>query len=111
MNRWVLGIVCMGAMLFAISMDMRDEDLKFARECAYGSLGYLTVYVGPNKYAYEVSEPHKGREHAAAIIATGYRHTPRGSMDLTWFPPHKIEKVVVAGGAGGTQYQDVPAAT
>jgi hypothetical protein len=41
MNRWVLGIVCMGAMMFAISMDMRDEDIKFARECAYGSLGYL----------------------------------------------------------------------
>ncbi len=56
-----------------------------------------------NVYEYEVSDPMKGREHAAAIIASGYRHTQKDSDDLEWFPPHRIIKVKVEG-AGESNY-------
>jgi hypothetical protein len=72
----------------------------------------VSVYVDTgNVYEYEVSDPMKGREHAAAIVATGYRHTPEGSNDLEWFPPHRIDKVKVAGGGESTGYKDKARAT
>lgn len=62
-------------------------------------------------YEYEVSDAIKGREHAAAIIKTGYRHTPKDSTDLEWFPPHRIEKVKVQGGGESSAYRDSARAT
>jgi hypothetical protein len=60
---------------------------------------------------YEVASPDKGREHAAAIIKTGYRSTGNGSTDLEWYPPHRIEKVKVSGAAESTKYRDKKRAT
>ena len=60
---------------------------------------------------YEVDSPEKGREHAAAIIKTGYRSTPKNSDDLEWFPPHRIEKVKVTGAGESTNYKDTPRST
>ena len=62
-------------------------------------------------HEYHVSDPMRGREHAAAIIKSGYRHTPEGSSDLIWYPPHRIDKVKVIGGAESTQYRDKTRAT
>lgn len=60
-------------------------------------------------YEYEVFDPIKGREHADAIIRTGYRHTTADS-DLEWFPPHRIVKVKVSKG-GESNYTDTARAT
>ena len=62
-------------------------------------------------YEYEVSDPNKGREHAAAIIKTGYRHTAHDNNDLEWFPPHRIDKVKVTGAGESAQYKDTARAT
>lgn len=62
-------------------------------------------------HTYDVSDPMKGREHAAAIVKTGYRHTPKNSKDMEWFPPARVEKVVVEGGAESTRYRDTSEAT
>ena len=72
----------------------------------------VSVYLNTGVvYEYEVSDPIKGREHAAAIVHSGYRHTPKGSADLEWFPPHRIEKVKVLGGAESSEYHDTARAT
>ena len=60
-------------------------------------------------YEYEVSDAIKGREHAAAIIATGYRHSDGDNLE--WFPPHRIVKVKVTDGAESTRYRDNARAT
>ena len=60
---------------------------------------------------YEVATPDKGREHAAAIIKTGYRSTSKDSKDMTWYPPHRIDKVVVTEAAESTKYHDTKRAT
>ena len=57
-------------------------------------------------FEYTVSNWTKGREHAAAIIKTGYRHTPEDTNDLEWFPPHRIEKVKVIGAGESSSYRD-----
>lgn len=71
----------------------------------------VSVYIDNSiVYEYAVNDPMSGREHAAAIIATGYRHTcPNG--DLEWFPPHRIIKVKVSGGGESTKYKDNMRAT
>ena len=70
----------------------------------------ISVYMNfGSVYTYYV-HPDKAREHVSAIIQTGYRHTPKGSDDLEWFPPHRILKVVVENGGKNTNYkQDVRA--
>jgi hypothetical protein len=57
----------------------------------------IQVYVDTgNVFEYEVGNEAKAREHAAAIIATGYRSVNEDDpLTLTWFPPHRINKVVV----------------
>ncbi len=60
---------------------------------------------------YTVASPEKGREHAAAIIKTGYRSTPVDSDDLEWFPPHRIDKVKVTGAGESSNYRDTARAT
>lgn len=56
-------------------------------------------------FEYEVASPTKGREHAHAIITTGYRHTAENSQDLEWYPPQAVLKVKVEGG-GESAYKD-----
>ena len=72
----------------------------------------ISVYLDTGVvYEYDVDNPIKGREHAAAIIKGGYRHTLEGSSDLEWFPPHRIEKIKVIGGGESSQYADCARAT
>jgi hypothetical protein len=47
-------------------------------------------------FAYDVPSAHKVREHAAAIIKSGYRHND-GKGEFEHYPPHRIEKVKCAG--------------
>lgn len=62
-------------------------------------------------HEYEVNCPMKGREHADAIIKTGYRHTPNNTDDLEWFPSHRISKVKVVGAGESSAYRDTTRAT
>lgn len=62
-------------------------------------------------FSYYVDNTSKAREHADAIIKTGYRHTPKGSEDLEWYPPCRIKKIKIIGGAESSQYQDKSRAT
>lgn len=55
-------------------------------------------------YSYFVTTPESAREHAAAIVATGYRHCVEG--ELTHFPPHRIIKVKAKGSGISTTYPD-----
>ena len=57
----------------------------------------ISVYVdNGNVYEYEVNSEAKAREHAASIVATGYRSVSADAPNiLTWFPPSRILKVVV----------------
>lgn len=54
-------------------------------------------------YEYDVSTPESAREHAAAIVATGYRHCADGF--LTHYPPHRVSKVKCGPGIE-TNYPD-----
>lgn len=47
-------------------------------------------------FSYDVTDPAKGREHAAAIVTGGYRHNP-GTGYLEHYPPHRILKVKLVG--------------
>ncbi len=72
----------------------------------------ISVYLDDGRvFNYEVSDAGKGREHASAIIKTGYRHTPLDSHDLEWYPPHRLVKVCVAGGGESSRYHDTTTAT
>lgn len=72
----------------------------------------VSVYMDDGRvFEYDVASPDKGREHASKIILTGYRHTPKDSDDLEWYPPHRIDKVKISGGAESTQYRDTVRAT
>ncbi len=74
-------------------------------------MALLEVYMASGVvYSYKVATNDKGREHAHHIITTGYRHTPIGSDDLEWHPPHAILKVKVLG-AGESNYKDNVRAT
>ena len=55
----------------------------------------ISVYIdNGNVYEYTVSNEKIAREHAAAIIATGYRSVSSDDKKtLTWYPPHRIVKV------------------
>lgn len=65
----------------------------------------ISVYMDfGSVYTYYV-HPDKAREHASAIVQTGYRHTPKGSDDLEWFPPYRILKVAVENGGKDTNYK------
>lgn len=72
----------------------------------------VSVYMDDARvFEYEVASAEKGREHAAAIIATGYRHTPKEGDDLEWYPPHRIQKIKVSGAGESTNYRDTVRAT
>jgi len=42
-------------------------------------------------FSYEVDSPEKVREHASAIIKTGYRHND--GLIFEHYPPHRILKI------------------
>lgn len=70
----------------------------------------VSVYLDDGRvFEYFVADPMKGREHASAIIKTGYRHS--AGEDLEWYPPHRIEKVKIVGGCESTAYRDNARAT
>lgn len=70
----------------------------------------ISVYLDDGRvFDYEVASPMKGREHASAIIKTGYRHSE--GDDLEWYPPHRIEKVKVVRACESTAYKDSTRAT
>ena len=58
---------------------------------------YISVYIDDGVvYDYEVESMHAAREHASAIVATGYRSVQATSpYTLTHFPPHRITKVKI----------------
>lgn len=72
----------------------------------------LSIYMDDGRvFEYEVADAMKGREHAAAVLKSGYRHTPEGSADLEWYPAHRILKVKVVGAGESTAYHDTVRAT
>jgi hypothetical protein len=74
----------------------------------------ISVYIDTgNVYEYEVGNEATAREHADAIIKTGYRSVQTDALTtLTWWPPHRISKVKVAlEGPSATAYTDTPRAT
>lgn len=70
---------------------------KFSSGAVVKRLTTISVYVdNGNVYEYEVNSEAKAREHAASIVATGYRSVSADSPTiLTWFPPSRILKVVM----------------
>ena len=58
----------------------------------------ISVYIDTgNVLEYEVGTEAAAREHADAIIKTGYRSVNADSpLVLTWWPPHRIAKVKIA---------------
>lgn len=70
----------------------------------------ISVYLDDGRvFEYEAADSMKGREHAAAIIAGGYRHSD--GDDLEWYPPHRITKVKVLGACESSAYKDMTRAT
>ena len=70
----------------------------------------VSVYLDDGRvFDYEVANAMKGREHASAIVKTGYRHSE--GNDLEWYPPHRIVKVRVIGGCESSAYIDHARAT
>lgn len=62
----------------------------------------VSVYVDDGRVFEYLCAPEKGREHAGAIVATGYRSVRSGVLE--WYPPHRITKVKVTG--QDTSYTD-----
>lgn len=94
--------------------DGPDLTAPFAEEAAneVPEMATVSVYMDDGRvFSYYVFDPMKGREHAYAIIQSGYRHTPEGSSDLEWYPPHRIVKIKVTGGGEGSNYRDIVRAT
>jgi hypothetical protein len=56
-------------------------------------------------YEYDVDSPTAAREHADAIVRTGYRHNRGTPAGMIVYPPHRIAKVRVLG-VVPTKYPD-----
>lgn len=70
----------------------------------------IEIYLDDGRvFFYDVTDPMKGREHAAAIIKGGYRRSE--GNDLEWYGPHRIIKVKVKGACESTLYRDNVRAT
>jgi hypothetical protein len=66
----------------------------------------ISVYLDDGRvFSYEVASPEKAREHSAAIVGGGYRHTTNETGELEHYPPHRILKVKCVGGVT-TSYPD-----
>lgn len=56
----------------------------------------VSVYLDDGRvYEYDVDDGIKGREHAAAIVAGGYRHVAGTTMEH--YPARRVLKVKVTG--------------
>lgn len=52
----------------------------------------ISIYLDDGRiFWYNLETAEKVREHAAAIIDTGYRHND-GTV-FEWYPPHRIRKI------------------
>jgi hypothetical protein len=74
----------------------------------------ISVYVDTgNVHEYDVPTEAAAREHADAIIKTGYRSAQTDDpLVLTWWPPHRISKVKIKLDApSATAYTDKVRAT
>lgn len=73
----------------------------------------VSVYLSNGQVRYYfVRDSAKGREHADAIIRTGYRAVHKDNPgELTWWPPSAIVKVVLTGDGITTNYTDEVAGT
>jgi hypothetical protein len=68
----------------------------------------IEVYLDDGRiFLYHVKSEDKVREHAHAIITTGYRHNDGEVFE--WFPPHRISKIKSRNIS--TQYTDKVAGT
>jgi hypothetical protein len=55
----------------------------------------LSTYLDDGRvYEWEVEGADKAREHAAAVVASGYRHNDGKTFEH--YPPHRILKVKVS---------------
>lgn len=71
----------------------------------------IKVYMDDGRvFEYEVASHDKAREHASAIIATGYRHND-GAGEFEHYPPHRILKVKAVGAPVPTAYPDTVTGT
>lgn len=65
----------------------------------------IAVYIDDGRvFEYTVDDDTKAREHAFAIVSTGYRHTKSGVLEH--YPPHRISKVKATGLGIDTSYPD-----
>jgi hypothetical protein len=72
-------------------------------------MNLISVYMDDGRvFEYTVTSPDKAREHASAIVTTGYRHNEGDTLE--WYPPHRVLKVV-AQEAGESRYVDSVRAT
>lgn len=54
----------------------------------------IEIYLDDGRvFSYDLPNEEKIREHAAAIITGGYRHSSRDGDYWEWYPPHRITKV------------------
>lgn len=68
----------------------------------------VNVYIDDGRvFTYEVDSPGKVREHASAIVMTGYRHNDGAVFEH--YPPHRILKVKSSGIP--TKYKDTEGGT
>lgn len=60
---------------------------------------WIRVYMDDGRvFTYQVPNQGKAREHASAIVATGYRHVDKKDpFTMEHYPPHRIVKVKVVG--------------
>jgi hypothetical protein len=66
----------------------------------------LRVYLDDGRvFEYDLPNPSKVREHAAAIVKGGYRHND-GTGTFEHYPPHRILKVASVGRPVPTNYPD-----
>lgn len=61
------------------------------------------------KFMYNVTTPAKAREHADAILKTGYRSVNEEGLEC--YPPHRIHKVKAVGPGITSDYHDVSTGT
>ncbi len=70
----------------------------------------IQVYLDDGRvFKYQCS-PESAREHAHAIVMTGYRSTNNETGTLVHYPPHRIVKVKAVGGQK-TKYEDTVGGT
>jgi len=66
----------------------------------------ISTYLDDGRvFYYRVPTHAKAREHAAAIVAGGYRHND-GKGEFEHYPPHRVQKVKISDGIVPTRYPD-----